>query len=119
MAAFKEATVLLAKCKQTSQTFGIRTEKRSDGNWYCNWAFRLKEHNAKNEGYTSTSVSGTVKLDDEYPGCPYCGSASWFCCGSCGQITCWSTEELVTCKWCNERSNCHHTDQFNLDGKNI
>ena len=63
-----EATVVLAKCKKTKKTFGIRMEHKKDRAWHCTWAFGVSQAVANEEGYTKTRISGKVVLDDEYPG---------------------------------------------------
>lgn len=112
----REANVVVARCMHSKQPFGIRMEKQSDA-WHCTWAFKINEKSAKNEGYDTVMVSGRVELDEEYPGCPYCGAMGWFSCGGCGNITCYSGEsDIVTCSWCNQKSKCQATDEFELKG---
>ncbi len=111
-----QATVVMAKCKQTKRPYGIRMEKKQDGVWYCTWAFELSERAAANEGYGSTLVSGKVDLDAGYPGCPHCGATSWCCCGSCGKLTCYSGETFSVCGWCNISGEASAADSFNLKG---
>ena len=112
----RQATIVMAKCRRSKQPFGIRTEQRTDGVWYCTWAFKLSEKSAANEGYSDTSVSGTVDLTDEYPGCPYCGSSGWFSCGRCGKLTCNDGESYVTCSWCGNSGDCTSASTFDLKG---
>ncbi len=109
------ATVVMARCARSKQTFGIRTEKMRDGIWHCTWAFRLNEKAASNEGYGSTMISGQVALDREYPGCPYCNAATWFLC-SCGKLTCNNGETHVTCRWCGNSGEIASCDTFDLQG---
>lgn len=111
-----QATVVMAKCRQSKRPYGIRTEKRPDGIWYCTWAFPLSENAAKREGYGETLVSGRVELDGEYPGCPYCGARGWFVCGVCGKLTCNAGETHVTCSWCGKALECSASDTFDLKG---
>lgn len=119
MAGIKDATVVLTKCQKTGQTYGIRMEKRNDGIWYCTWAFKVNDQAAKNEKYASTSVSGIIKYDGEYPGCPYCGSHLWFECGACHQLNCYKNEERVHCQWCDTTSGCKTAERFDLSGRNL
>ena len=111
-----QATVVMAKCRRAKQPFGIRMERRRNGTWYCTWAFKLGERAAAREGYGDTMVSGRVDLDPEYPGCPYCGAGGWFCCGSCGKLTCNAGETEVTCAWCGRSVTCSAADTFDLKG---
>lgn len=111
----REATVVVAKCNHSNQTYGIRMEKKN-GVWYCTWAFKIGENAAKNEGYGTVMVSGKVATDEEYPGCPYCGTKGWFSCGRCGNLTCYNNETVVTCAWCGNKGECVTTDTFDLRG---
>ena len=69
-----EATVILARCPDNRQVYGMRTEKMPDGDWRRNWAFALDERRAKSEGYDRLKVRGSLRYTAEYPGCPYCGA---------------------------------------------
>ena len=97
-----EAQLILCKCAK-QHTFGIRVEKR-DGDWYRTWAFKIDEKRAKREGFDKVVINGSMDVDEEYPGCPYCGSKGFFQC-ECGKINCFKENEAgnrwdVTCNWC-------------------
>ena len=94
-----EATVIMAKCKNSKESFGIRAE-RIDLGWLFTWAFKLSGKTAKNEGYNKTMVSGSLGLDSDYPGCPHCGANSFFQCGGCHKIACDENEKRVICPHC-------------------
>ncbi len=111
-----QATVVMAKCRESKQPFGMRVEKRKDSVWYCTWAFKLSERAAAREGYGDTLVSGRVDFDTEYPGCPYCGASGWFVCASCDKLTCNDGEDHVTCSWCGWTGNCTSAEVFDLKG---
>lgn len=111
----KEASVVMAKCRKSKMPFGIRIEKRMDNVWYCNWAFKLSEKAALNEGYDNVMISGKVDIDDEYPGCPYCSTGGWFTC-SCGKLTCYGGESEVTCAWCGSSGGVKDAETFDLTG---
>lgn len=111
----RQATVIMAKCKQSRKPFGIRVEKMPDNIWHCTWAFKLTEKAASNEGYGTELVSGQMGLADTYPGCPYCNSGGWFCC-TCGKITCQGEERRVTCSWCGKSGETVDSDTFDLHG---
>lgn len=111
-----EATVVMAKCSRSRQSFGIRMERKANRTWYCTWTFRLSDTAASREGYSDTSVSGLVDLDQEYPGCPYCEAMGWFKCGNCGKLTCNSGETYVTCAWCGQSGEAQAADHFDLSG---
>lgn len=111
-----QATVVMARCRRSGQTYGIRLEKRQDGVWYCTWAFMLGAKAAANEGYGETLVSGRVDIAPEYPGCPYCEAMGWFSCGKCGKLTCNDGESHVTCSWCGSSGECQQAERFDLKG---
>ena len=41
-----KAAVILTKCKQSHELFGIRAEQREDSAWYATWAFKVSQHTA-------------------------------------------------------------------------
>ena len=94
----KEANVILAKCKK-DQLYGIRIEKR-ENDWVRTWAFRLQEEMAEKEGFDKVQLTGSFYTDDDYPGCPYCGTKKCFVCGSCGKVSCYDGSDRVVCNWC-------------------
>ena len=76
-------------------------ERRADKAWHCTWAFPLTQTMVNHEGFETTKIHGRVDVDNEYPGCPYCGAAGWVSCGACGKLTCWNTRgRKFTCAWC-------------------
>lgn len=96
-------TIVVARCIKTKEGFGIRFEEKSLGEWVADWAFPLKDNEAKREGYTYGQVKGTFGFDSSYPGCPYCKHPTFFQCGgSCRKIVCWDgISRTNTCPWCN------------------
>ena len=95
-----EATVALCKCGETHKIYGVRFEKTADKQWKYAWAFPMKESAAKREGYDTTTITGIIAPDAEYPGCPYCGSKYFVIC-SCGKLNCnITTGKTFTCNWC-------------------
>lgn len=105
------ATVMVGKCRQTGDGFGIRVEN-NETMWVANWCFKISNTAAASEGYDRTKISGAIATSKDYPGCPYCGAKGFFQCGKCGKITCWNGETTVTCKWC---GNTGRTSQGNFD----
>ena len=98
-----EAAAVLCRCETTRKMFGIRFEKREKV-WFYNWAFPVKESNARNEGYDHTRVEGELARDPEYPGCLSCGAPGFFRC-SCGKMTCWDGKKPeAVCAWCGRAS---------------
>ena len=112
----RDAQVVLAKCNQTHQPYGITVERQLDGDWHCVWAFKLSAKSASAEGYDDTPMSGRFTLDSEYPGCPYCGAQTWYICG-CGKLNCWQgASSPVVCAWCGGRGEVQVQDSFDLRG---
>lgn len=96
-----KATVILQKCSKTKKLFGIRVEELEDGEWYRTWSFPIDERRASREGYQNTRILSKLPALQDYPGCPYCESQSFFYDGNCGKISCYYGEERFTCPWCN------------------
>lgn len=96
-----KATVILQKCSRTRKTFGIRIQELEDGEWYRTWAFPIDDKSASREGYDTTQVMSMLPALQEYPGCPYCESKTYFYDYNCGKISCYHGETSFTCPWCN------------------
>lgn len=113
----REGSVIVAKCAKCKQMFGI-TMERINGVWHCVWAFKLSESSANAEGYGDELVSGTMTLDPEYPGCPYCGNDGWMKCGACEKVTCYGEDGtgMATCAWCGNSGRSQATESFDLRG---
>jgi len=90
----KNAFVVMAMCEKTKMPFGITVDPRQ-GKYVFTWSFKLKLEQAKHEGYDKTSVNGEVVYDNDYRGCPYCGSKSFYLCGKCGKIVCYHGQEML------------------------
>lgn len=96
----RNIVIVMGRCGQSKQSFGIRFEQRSGHEWAGTWAFAIKETAAKREGYEKTRMEGSFSFDAAFPGCPHCSSRSFFLCG-CGKIACMRSEgHRVTCPWC-------------------
>lgn len=96
-----EAVIMLCKCGQAHETYGLRIEKLGGNRWRTTWAFAIRESAAKNEGYDKTTVKGDIDFDDAYPGCPYCGGYEMTLCTSCGHLSCTHpVGGIQTCEWC-------------------
>ena len=97
-----KVAIVLARCRHGHGTYGIRFEQREPSVWYANWAFKMPERTARNEGYDKTDIKGSFDFDEEYPGCPYCQAQNIFKCNPCGKTSCWDgTTKKVTCPGCN------------------
>lgn len=108
-----EATVIIAKCVNTKKIYGIRVERRNN-DWHKTWAFKINEKSAKREGFDKTVIHGKFRADDEYNGCPYCGSREFTKCG-CGKISCWNGEKIVRCAWCGAKGEISMVERVELN----
>ncbi len=97
----RNVVILVARCAQTSQPFGMRMERQGGGNhWSATWSFAIREGLAKKEGYDKTRIEGVIDTLPTYPGCPHCRNHGYFKC-SCGEIGCWNGESRrVACPSC-------------------
>lgn len=108
-----KVVIVLAKCSQSLQPFGIRFEEKArersfslfpslkNGTmWMGDWAFSIRENSARREGYTSSEIKGIFGFALRYPGCPHCKGRSIARC-SCGKVGCWDgVSEIFECPWC-------------------
>ena len=100
----RDIVIVSARCSGTTGGFGIRFERSAEAQWSATWTFALKEGVATREGYDQSEITGTIRLDSSYPGCPHCAKASIVRCGRCGRVACWDGEaRVVTCPWCKNR----------------
>lgn len=121
MNSIPRVVILMARCNQNRQSFGIRLERKQEENqeerkqrerqgesqerrqseqWVADWAFAVKEKYAQKEGYDQITIAGIFTLDQAYPGCPYCQARGIFKC-SCGKINCWEGQtNTFTCSSC-------------------
>jgi hypothetical protein len=89
----------MAVCPKANKYYGITVDYLSRDRFKFVWAFKVDLQKAHREGYDMTSVKGSVELDNDYPGCPYCGAKQYIFC-SCGAIACWHGEKTFTCPKC-------------------
>ena len=97
----KEKGIVVARCSQSGQDFGIRFEEQGRDRWIANWAYPQKETpSKKRKDFDRGAITGVFEFDAKYPGCPHCDAPSIFQC-DCGQVACWDAEtQAVTCPWC-------------------
>ena len=79
-------------------------------------AFKIKKEQAKREGYDKTHVRGAVMFDENFNGCPYCGSKNFYICNRCGKVVCYHGQEVVTCPNCGSSSTLQAADSVDLSG---
>jgi hypothetical protein len=120
MAGSLNAKVIVARCSSTKKAFGIRIEQR-DGDWVRTWAFPIDERKAKREGFDVNTVSGSMSADDEYPGCPHCGSLGFVQCG-CEKTGCagglrdHDGYADYTCPWCGNEGKVEAVSSIDVSG---
>lgn len=110
-----KAFAIMAVCEETKKPFGITVDYISPRHYKFVWAFKIDKDKAHREGYDEHTVTGSVELDSEYPGCPYCGSKQFYICG-CGKIVCYHGERVVTCPSCGQRGEITTVSEINLKG---
>jgi len=120
MAGPLKAKVIMARCSKNKKSFGIRIEQRGT-DWVRTWAFPINERKAKHEGFDANTVTGSLGPDNEYPGCPYCGSTGFVQCGckknSCaGGIGSYGDTMVITCPWCGKEGELENADSFDVSG---
>lgn len=98
----EEAFVTMGVCSQSKQPFGITVDRADTRHkeYVFVWAFKINAEQAHREGYDTKTVHGSVVIDNEYPGCPYCKEKRFYTCGRCNSIVCWHGEREVTCPKC-------------------
>ena len=65
-----KAFAIMAVCEETQKTFGITVDYISQRHYKFVWTFKVDKGKAHREGYDSKTVTGSVELDPNYPGCP-------------------------------------------------
>lgn len=113
----KDAFVVMALCGQTKKCIGVTFNPMSSKLYRMMWAFKINRDVAKKEKYDKKTVNGNIEVDIDYPGCPYCGSQSFYFCGSCGKMVCYDGgSEVVTCPNCCNTSKVQVSYNFNIEG---
>lgn len=111
----EDAFAVMAACEETKQPFGITVDRISQRQYKFVWAFKIDKEKAHREGYDARNVTSNVVLDENYPGCPYCGSKEFYIC-SCGKIVCYHGQRIVTCPSCGQRGRITSVSEINLTG---
>ncbi len=110
------ANVVLCKCLKSKKLYGMRIEER-DNDWFRTWAFKITENKAKHEGYEKMKIIGSLQPTLEYPGCPYCGTSNIVHCGTCGKMSCRSSEsDIFICPWCGQKGEIQLVDTIEFKG---
>ncbi len=108
------AVIVLAKCMNKHNAFGIRLEEHEPGIWVATWAFPINESVSHKEKYYNNKILGTIQFDESYPGCPYCKSTGFILCGNCNIVACYKRKTELVCPACNKKLDpSGHIDHFN------
>lgn len=110
-----KAFAIMAVCEESKKPFGITVDYIGPRHYKFVWAFKIDKDKAHREGYDEHSVTGSVELDSDYPGCPYCGSKQFYIC-ACGKIVCYHGERVVTCLSCGQSGEITTVSEINLKG---
>ena len=110
-----KAFAIMAVCPETKKYYGVTVDQIRRGAYKFVWAFPIDRDKAQREGYDSQHVHGTIELDAEYPGCPYCKSNQFIFC-SCGAVMCWHGQRVVKCPKCGQSGEVTAASSFDLHG---
>ena len=110
-----DAFAVLAFCEETKKPFGITVDKIQNGKYKIVWPFKINIETARREGYDSTSVRGSVDIDENFPGCPHCGSKQFWMC-VCGHPICYHGQENLKCPNCGASGKAERVEQVDLKG---
>lgn len=94
-----EAFATLAICGKSKQHFGITVDSVSKNKFVIVWSFKIDEEKAHREHFDQTKITGSFEIDQDFPGCPYCGAKRLVVC-QCGALICYNGEEKITCPKC-------------------
>ncbi|MBN1317194.1 MAG: hypothetical protein JXA42_17050 [Anaerolineales bacterium] len=96
--------IVMARCSETRQAYGIRIEKRNQDLWIACQSYPVRDETANKDWYLDQQVPGTFVFDDSFSGCPYCQAVSIFQCGRCRKVSCWDGKRrIVSCAWCGNK----------------
>jgi transcription elongation factor Elf1 len=116
-----KAKVIIARCSKNKKCFGIRIEQR-EKDWVRTWAFPIDERKAKREKFDANTITGSFKSDNEFPGCPHCGSVDLVQCGGCEKLGCVgnirgnSYSTVYICPWCGVECQIQTVNSLNVSG---
>lgn len=113
----EKAFAVLATCAETKKTFGITVDEIGPHQYKFVWAFKIDKARAHREGYDQRTVTGSVEIDDDFPGCPYCGTKLTHLCSGCGRIVCHQPDDrIVVCPECGSLGELVQVDEVSLKG---
>lgn len=110
-----KAFATLVICEKTKQPFGVTVDPVG-GKLKLVWAFKIDKEKAHREHFDATHVRGSIFLDKNFPGCPYCGSKEFVICGNCGANSCYHGQRMWTCPSCGNVGEVISVDSIDLEG---
>lgn len=110
-----DAFAIMAVCPEANKFYGITVDYISTNKFKFVWAFKVDREKAHREGYDAKRVHGSVELDSEYPGCPYCKTNRFVFCG-CGAVICWHGQHVVQCPNCGAKGEVSSVSSVDLKG---
>ena len=111
-----EAFAVMAVCPESRKYFGITVDKIVRISYKFVWAFKIDKKKAHREGYDSAHVLGSISLDANYPGCPYCGEKRHVICSNCNMFFCHHGQQHVTCPNCGTSGEVVSVDKVDIKG---
>lgn len=109
------AFAVLAICEETKKNFGITIDPKGSNLKFV-WAFKIDKAMAHRERFDSHKVRGTIVLDENFKGCPYCHVKKFFICDCCGTISCYHGQRHVTCLSCGASGEIQAVEGVELKG---
>ena len=97
-----EMLLVPARCGQSRRPFLIRMKRANAEEWDAVAASAVSEERLRNPEFGNARISGRLKIDGDYPGCPHCDRRSLFVDGRCGShISCMEPgADHTECPWC-------------------
>lgn len=114
-----DAFAILAICGESKKSYGITVDRNGLNQYVFHWAFPIDAEKAHHEGYDEKSVHGSVTLDKNYPGCPYCGSRNFIVCSNCGTVMCYHGQKKFTCLKCGCSGEVSSVESVDLKGNSF
>jgi hypothetical protein len=111
----EKAFAVMAICPETHKSYGISVDYEATKRYKFVWAFQIDAAKAHREGYDVQSVHGSIDIDTEFPGCPYCHAKQFVFC-SCGAVICWHGQRVVTCPKCGASGEVTSAEEITLKG---
>lgn len=105
----------MALCPKSHQNFGITVDSIARNHYRFVWTFKIDAAKAHREGYDTQNVHGSIEIDSEFPGCPYCKSKQYIFC-TCGAVYCWHGQRVTTCPKCGASGEVTVATSVNLKG---